>query len=322
MKVERQLVLMLILSAALSTMFLASLTSTVKAQATAQITFDPTYTYYPSGAVLPSVLVFDINVVNVTDLAAWQVTIGWNLTVMTFVNISLPDDNVFAGQSPIPALDNSTAGQITYGAAAGPGQPGFNGTGKLARLIMAPTAMLAAPASSLLEFMNIPNDTFLVGIVLPDIPVTATNGWFAYGIGTHVTHSISGSAIPVITESNGTIQSNSTVIDEVGKTISFNVTGNTGDTAFLYVDLPKNVINVTNNDITRWNVTVNGAVANPQITQNDTDTFMFAFITLPELITVEVEGDNIIPELSSMLVILIIASSLTLALAKNRTRKK
>ena len=100
------------------------------------------------------------------------------------------------------------------------------------------------------------------------------------------------------------------------------MTGNTGDTAFLYVDLPKNVINVTNNDITRWNVTVNGSVEHPQITQNDTDTFIFAFIALPELGTVGVQGDNIIPELSSMLIILIIASSATVAIAKSRTRRK
>jgi hypothetical protein len=100
------------------------------------------------------------------------------------------------------------------------------------------------------------------------------------------------------------------------------VTGNTGDTAFLYVDLPKNVINVTGNNVTRWNVSLSGVSVQPQITQNDTDTFMFAIVTFASDVTVEVEGDNIIPELSSILAVLIIASSLTLALAKNKTRKK
>jgi hypothetical protein len=100
------------------------------------------------------------------------------------------------------------------------------------------------------------------------------------------------------------------------------VTGNTGNAAFLYADLPKNVINVTDNDIARWNVSLNGANVKPQITQNNTDTFMFAIITFASDVTVSVKGDNIIPELSSVLVVLIIASSLTLALAKNRTRKK
>jgi hypothetical protein len=90
----------------------------------------------------------------------------------------------------------------------------------------------------------------------------------------------------------------------------------------LYVDLPKNVINVTGNNVTRWNVSLSGVSVQPQITQNDTDTFMFAIVTFASDVTVEVEGDNIIPELSSILAVLIIASSLTLALAKNKTRKK
>jgi len=325
MKVEKRLVLMLILSAALSTMFFASLTGTAKAQGTAQIVLKPTYVYYPSTDVLPSALVFNISVLNVTNLGSWQVMIAWNLSVLTFVNISMPTDNVFAGQSPIIGLDTSIPGQVAYGAAAGPSQPGFNGTGTLAQMVLAPAAMLAAPASSIVEFkglQSIPQDTFLFGLNLADIPFTATNGWFGYGVGTSVTHTISGSNRPVMTASNGTIQPNSAVIDKVGKTISFNVTGNTGNAAFLYADLPKNVINVTDNDIARWNVSLNGANVKPQITQNNTDTFMFAIITFASDVTVSVKGDNIIPELSSMLVILIIASSLTLALAKNRTRKK
>jgi hypothetical protein len=325
MKVEKRLVLMLILSAALSTMFLASLTGTAKAQGTAQMVLNPTYVYYPSTDVLPSTLVFDINVINVTNLGAWQVTIAWNQSVLNFVNISLPTDNVFAGQSPIIGLDTSTPGQITYGATAGVSQPGFNGTGILAQMILAPAAMLAAPASSIFEFkgiQSIPADTFLFGLDLVDIPFTATDGWFGYGVGTSVTHTISGSNSPVMTASNGTIQPNSAVIDPVGKTISFNVTGNTGNAAFLYADLPKKVINVTGNDIARWNVSLNGANVKPQITQNDTDTFMFAIITFASDVTVSVKGDNIIPELSSMLIILIIASSATVAIAKSRTRRK
>jgi hypothetical protein len=304
-------------------MFLASLTGTAKAQNAAQMVLKPTYVYYPSTGVLPSALIFNISVINVTNLGSWQVTIAWNLSVLTFVNISLPTDNVFAGQSPVIAgPDTSTPGQITYGAAAGPSMAGFNGTGIMAQIAMAPVAMLAAPASSIVEFKGIPIDTFLTAVNLVDIPVTVTNGWFAYGTGTEVTHSISGSTRSVTTASNGTIQLNSAVIDPVNKTISFNVTGNTGDTAFLYADLPKNVINVTGNDIARWTVSLNGANVQPQITQNDTDTFMFAIITFASNVTVKVKGDNIIPELSSMLVILIIASSLTLALAKNTRRKK
>jgi hypothetical protein len=173
-------------------------------------------------------------------------------------------------------------------------------------------------------FAGITTDTFLLDDTGADIAFTYTGSVYSniYLTGTEVTHTIPNSTRPVITTSNGTIQPNSAVIDTVGKTISFNVTGNTNDTAFLYVDLPKNVINVTNNDIARWNVTVNGAVAQPQITQTENDTFLFAYITFTGPVTVGVKGDNIIPEMSSMLIILIITSSIAIAIAKTRPRKK
>ena len=185
-------------------------------------------------------------------------------------------------------------------------------------------AALVPPASSTIAFEGIGIDTFLLDKDGVDISSTKTDSLYTnvYLTGDIVTHAIAGSSRPVTTASNGTILPNSTVIDTVGETISFNVTGNMGDIVWLYTDLPKLVINVTDDDITRWNVTVNGANVFPDITQNATDTSTFGFITLTENATVEVEGDNIIPELSSMLIILIITSCIAIATAKNRTKKK
>jgi hypothetical protein len=101
------------------------------------------------------------------------------------------------------------------------------------------------------------------------------------------------------------------------------VTGNTGDTAFLYAILPKDVIKINITDLSHWNVTVNGVEQpSPQITENTTHTFVYTTFPFASQITLGVQGDWIIPELSSMLIILIIASSATVAIAKSRTRRK
>jgi hypothetical protein len=99
------------------------------------------------------------------------------------------------------------------------------------------------------------------------------------------------------------------------------VTGNTGDTAFLYVILPKDVINVT--DFADWNVYVDGAAQlSPEVTENATHTFVYTTFPFASQVTLGVQGDWIIPELSSMLIVLIIASSATVAIVKSRTRRK
>lgn len=330
MKIEKRLVLLITLSAIVSTMFLASLTSTVRATPSAQLVIQPSFAYYANYTTLPAKLTFNISVVNVTDMATWQLSIRWNNSLLTYGLISIPSDNVFSPQSLIivpPTFDPLLPGVVVYGANIPPGGDSFNGSGVIAQLQLNVTSTVTPPVSCAIELVDIapavPEGTFILNRQLFSMPFTPVNAayTYAYAIGTLVTHSISGSSNLVVTQSNGTIGPNSTGINKVSKTISFNVTGNTGDKAFLYAILPKDVINVT--ALSHWNVTVNGVLqSSPQVTENTTHTFVFTTFPFASQVTLGVQGDWIIPELSSMLIILIIASSATVAIAKSRTRRK
>lgn len=326
MKIEKRLVLLVTLSAIVSTMFLASLTSAARAQQpSAQLKIQPSFSYYANYTTLPAKLTFNISVVNVTDMATWQLSIRWNNSLLTYGLISIPSDNVFSPQSLIVvAPDFPVPGNVVYGATIPPGGTSFNGSGVIAQLQLNVTSTVTPPVSCAIELAEVPDVTYILDSQLNVMPITAVNAAYAYTYapGTQVTHSISGSSNLVVTQSNGTVAADSAGIDQVNKRISFNVTGNTGDNAFLYAILPKNVINVT--AFGHWNVTVNGVLQlSPQITENATHTFVY-FATFPfaSQVTLGVKGDWIIPELSSMLIILIIASSAAVAIAKTRTRRK
>jgi len=347
MKVGKQLAFLLILSAALVTMFLASFASTVRAAPATTLIIQPVQpadiTFYANYTALPATITFNVSVVNVTNLGSWQLGLQWDKNLLNYSSISLPADNVFAGQQPVIAgPDQSVAGLVIYGAGAGPGQPGFNGSGVLAQFTLSVNASDTAPASGEILFEAISTDTFLTGLNLGDIPFTPVTATFNYTydtVGTVVTHSITGTNNLVVTSSNSTIQANSAGIDTTNKVISFNVTGNASDTSYLYIQLPMDVINVSENQMNDWklflngvlvynnsaslDVTVNGVVIQPQITANATYTDVyipnFAFASQ---VTFGTKGDNIIPELSNVLIVMLIASSVTVAIVKGKTRKK
>lgn len=328
MKVEKRLVLLLILSAALTTMFLASFTSTVRAAASTEMVIQPTQ---PSGLMFPANftappanLAFNLSVVNVTNLGSWQAAVQFNESLLGFVNFSIPTDDVLgAGVITAGPILNSP-GVWIFGGSAAPGFLGFNGSGVLAQFNLNVTTV-TPPVSCNVDFEGLSTDTFLTAINLGDIPFTPVTVTYTYTYlqGTTVTHSITGSTNLVTTTTNGTIQPNSEGIDTTTKTLSFNITGNTGDTAFLYAELPKDVIHVTTDP---WNVTING-VLQPQsayqITENATYTKIFVLqFAFGSQVAVGVQGNYIIPELSNVLIVMLIASSVAVAVAKGKTRKK
>ncbi len=210
----------------------------------------------------------------------------------------------------------------------------------LAQITLSVNASDTVPTSSTIGFEGLSTDTFLFTLGLTDIPFTPVTATFNYTYdtqGTVVTHTITGTNNLVVTSSNATIAPNSAGIDTTNKVISFNVTGNPGNTSYLFIQLPMDVINVTNmndwkltlNGVLVYNAsasldaTVNGVVIQPQITANATYTDVyipqFAFASQ---VTFGTQGDNIIPELSNVLIVMLIVSSVTVAIVKGKTRKK
>lgn len=325
MKIEKRLILPLVLITILSTIFLASISGTAEAQTPAQLTIVPSdYTYIANFTSPPSFLAFNVTVTNITSLFSWQTLINWNSTLLSYKNASVPPDNIFGSEQVIATSITDTPGTIIYGSALVEPTHVVNGSGVLFQLELN-VLNQSVTGTSDITFAGIPSDTFLLDGTATDIPFGHTNSKYAniYLTGTTVTHTIPGSSDPVITGLNATIAPNSAGINTTSKTISFNVNGSSGDTAWMYAILPKSVIKINITDLSHWIVTVNSVQQSaPQITENTTHTFIYTTFPFASQVTLGVKGDWIIPELSGMLIILIIASSITVAVAKSRTRKK
>lgn len=135
--------------------------------------------------------VVNITVVNVTGIDTWQIGLNWNSSLLTFVNALVPSDNVFAywnsTDEPMivggPVLSQS--GLVLYGATIHwPGNVGFNGSGVLAQLEF---RIDQRAGQTDLAFMNVGNDTFLLGHDrfdgVFDIPFVPINGHFNLSVG-------------------------------------------------------------------------------------------------------------------------------------------
>jgi len=330
MKMEKRLILPLILSAALTTMFLASFAGTARAVTSTQLVIQPSsgsYLFCTGYTTPPATLTYNITVLNVVNISAWQVGIQWNSSVLGYNTTLMTSASLF----PIYAIDDSQSatGLIVAGGQQGVGATPLSGNLTVAQLELNLNATPPASSSITFEGLQSGGDTFLLNGLL-EIPFTPVTSMFSYGItpGTPETHSISGTANLVYTYSNATIQQNTATINTTSKTIAFNATGNTGDTAYLYLNLPKNVINCT--DIPpRWNITLNGvkygmsSSAFQILVDNATLTFLYIpSFTFSSQANVGVQGNNVIPELPNVLLILLIASSVAVAMMKVRTKKK
>jgi hypothetical protein len=311
-------------------MFLAAFTGTARAVTSTQLVIQPSsgsYAFYLGYTTPPATLTYNITVLNVANVSAWQTAIQWNSSLLGYNTTIITSASLF----PINALDDSQSanGLIVVGGQQAIGATPFSGNITLAQLQLncnPPTP----PVSTSITFEGLQEngDTFLLsGLV--EIPFTPVTSVFSITSvpGTPETHSISGTANLVSTYSNATIQQNTATINTTSKTVSFNVTGNTGDTAYLYLSLPKNVINCT--DISHWNITLNGVKYGMSsstfqvLADNATLTFLYIpSFTFGSQVNVGVQGDNIIPELPNVLLILLIASSATVAMMRVRTKKK
>jgi hypothetical protein len=130
-------------------------------------------------------IVINITINGAVNLASWQVGIQWDQTMLGYVSMIAPTDNVFTGKNPIFAgPDASVAGLVVYGASVGTGQTGFTGNGRMAQLTLNITQ---APGQgqtlqSDIIFEGILFDTFLLDALGNDITnaFTFNNAHFQY----------------------------------------------------------------------------------------------------------------------------------------------
>jgi len=116
----------------------------------------------------------NITIIDAVNVATWQVGIRWDSSLLDFVNVTLPSDNVFADKSPLSAVDGSAPGLVVMGASVGPNQTAFDGSGILAQVTLK-ISKAPIPGQTLetdLNFEGLGDDTFLLD---PNLVVISAN---------------------------------------------------------------------------------------------------------------------------------------------------
>ena len=129
------------------------------------------------------------------SLNTYQFRVSWDNTLLDFVSLAPPSDDVFSGIPPgasrvVAGPDLSTPGSVLYGVAINPPVTippstwGFNGSGTLAVLTLKiiQGVSVGGPISVTcpLAFENIPADTFLLDSLGADIAFTPNSATYLY----------------------------------------------------------------------------------------------------------------------------------------------
>lgn len=311
----------------------------VSAQGTAVLFVDP-----PTAAIYTqstgAQFGVNVSIANITGLAGLQFTLNWTQGVVSCVSIS---ENLFATVTPPDSASNIWKLQLKYNntdgtalyavtyqdmlAAQTGGYAPINITepayseGKLAAAVMTFNVTQIPAAGSYVDVPFTITVAKASDVVPSPIPVSVGNATYRiYGppvINTVVT--------PIQWNSqtyNVTTVSNETVVPGtvafVGGpptwSLSFNLTGTDGDTAYVNVTIP---IGLMNSPAGNWTVNVNGVPVTPQVTNDTTNTYLYFTAHLSEE-PVTIIGT--IPEFTLLFIPLLIATTL-IAYALRRRRR-
>jgi len=128
----------------------------------------------------------NVTVVDVTDLATWQIRVDWNSSLLTYSDIWLPADHVFSesGKAMITPPPDTSPGSVVWGCTyINTPYWTFNGTGILCQVeleILTPPTSLPVACNLTLANKYDPLGTFLLDGAGYDIPFTVEDGIFSY----------------------------------------------------------------------------------------------------------------------------------------------
>ena len=298
--------------------------STVHAAETATVSIIPENNIF-STDITPVNSTFAVNatLVNVTNLFNWQVKILFNASILQCVSASIPSDSPFNFPvQPTPVIDNTT-GYVMFGASSLAGQPGVNGSGTLGVVTFKIVKAPSTPGESLNCNLTLDTeDTYLRDPSRHEIPVTLEDGYYEYTwppVNT-LTHEIvvDSQVYVVVTESNCSLGPVPMKFNLTEKSLYFNVSGNTGETGYVNVTIPTDLM------WGEFNVTLNGEQLTIQTSTNETHTFLyFTFDLTGADQPVTINAENVIPEFpSTMIMLLLLMTTLLLATATVSASRK
>ncbi len=289
-----------------------------------------TATFYTNMTIVGDKITFNITVQDVNELDNWQINLTWDTTLLSYSDISLPADHVFAGaiaagKSLIVAPPVVGIGSVVYGCTYINTPPywTFNGTGTLCQLELEIIRYPTYPESScIINLAEKYKDTFLTNIFGETIPCLFENATYTYVLVECVTHTVLVD-YTVVTCSNATIHSNSVFPSSDNKTIEFNIYGESGTRAYVNVTIPKTLLIAI--DGLPWIVYLNGTDVTSSATITDTADYTYVYLefTFGSTQTVKIEGTWIVPEFAHLLLIMLLITSLiAVILTRTSTKKK
>jgi hypothetical protein len=292
---------------------------------------------------------FNVNVTiaNVTDLAGAQFTLSWNASLLNCIGIT---ENLFHTVTPSSdwsniwslALNyNNTAGTASYAQtwmslteAESDGSCPINvnmttfppdGSVALAVLTFNVTSVPGVNMFSECNFTLASPVKLGTSSVPPAVIAnTIVNGNYeVYGpplvTVAPVTNAWSGITDNVTTDLfYASLVPSSMAYDNSTYTLSFNVTGTAGTTAYVNVTAPTDIISL-NQTTDQWKVTVNGTQVTPIISSNSTDTSFYVAVSFDQGIPITITGT--IPELPMLMMIPLLATVMMFAVELRRRRR-
>lgn len=311
----------------------------VSAQGIAVLLVDP-----PTAAIYaqPTGAQFNVNVsiANITGLAGLQYTLNWTAGTVSCVSMT---ENLFTTVTPTDSASNiwkiqlkynNTDGSALYGvtwqdmgAAQDGGYAPTNITepnypdGKLATAVMTFNVTQIPAAGSYVDVplnITIAKAGDVAGAAIPIAIENATYRIYGPPIINTVVAPIqwNGQTYNVTTVSNETVESGTVAFVGGPPTWSllFNITGTSGDTAYVNVTIP---IGLMNSPAGNWTVNVNGAPVTPQVTNDTTNTYLYFTAHLSEE-PVTIIGT--IPEFTLLFIPLLMATTLIAYVLRRRRR--
>jgi len=228
----------LLLALLLTSTTLLSQSTSVYSLTQTTVTFDPRQSY-PSP---DQSITINAVVLNVTNLSAWQLVIGFNPTVINCTGITVPPDNIFDENYILFPLEiNNTEGYVKIFCVLD-GTYAVNGSGTLCQI----SFQCSTPGITALEIIQLACLYCTTYLQEPDydlIPFISAEGMVEVNEQGFQESWFNLETQPILVFSNSTITAFH--CNETWKEITFSVTGTTGTYGSTTVVVPKSIINGT-----------------------------------------------------------------------------
>lgn len=195
----------------------------------------------------------------------------------------------------------------------------FPPDGKLALAILNFNVTNVPSANLFYESNFTLSDVIMGDMSANQIPTTNVDGYYKiYGPPETINHNVMlGTTNYVVTTvSNASvIQGSMTYVENW--TITFNLTGVDGTTAYVNVTIPKNFIYLGHPATDHWAVTVNATAVTPTVAENDTHVFLYFIASLS---TKQVMIEGTVPEFPVLMAIPLLMAATLIAVGLRRRR--